>query len=207
MFIFSSCPQLSVRHLFFPLILSFLRSFLPRPVLNARERSILSLKLSLSQGSSFRFPQRLLQKPKLAGQREREERRGRRRRRRRRTTTTFVAVEIIIASESFEDIALRRHTGSEDGAVGHGQACTTSTAATACVVSRTPSTGAYLSCFVSHPFLALALLILISTFMSFEKRCLMINSYLEKNNLRLHFAFLVCFLCLSLNLLCGFFHF
>jgi hypothetical protein len=115
-----------------------------------------------------------------------------------------VAVEIIIASESFEDIALRRHTGSEDGAVGHGQACTTSTAATACVVSRTPSTGAYLSCFVPHPFLALALLILISTFLSFEKRCLMINSYLEKNNLRLHFALLVCFLCLSLYLFCGF---
>jgi hypothetical protein len=118
-----------------------------------------------------------------------------------------VAVEIIIASESFEDIALRRHTGSEDGAVGHGQACTTSTAAAACVVSRTPSTGAYLSCFVSHPFLALALLILISTFLSFEKRCLMINSYLEKNNLRLHFAFLVCFFCLSLYLFCGYFYF
>jgi len=105
-----------------------------------------------------------------------------------------VAVEIIIASESFEDIALRRHTGSEDGAVGHGQACTTSTAATACVVSRTPSTGAYLSCFVPHPFLALALLILISTFLSFEKRCLMINSYLEKNQLAVALRFVGLFL-------------
>ncbi len=105
-----------------------------------------------------------------------------------------MAVEIIIASESFEDIALRRHTGSEDGAVGHGQACTTSTAATACVVSRTPSTGADLSCFVSHPFLALALLILISTFLSFEKRCLMINSYLEKNQLAVALRFVGLFL-------------
>lgn len=105
-----------------------------------------------------------------------------------------MAVEIIIASESFEDIALRRHTGSEDGAVGHGQACTTSTAATACVVSRTPSAGAYLSCFVPHPFLALALLILISTFLSFEKRCLMINSYLEKNQLAVALRFVGLFL-------------
>lgn len=103
-------------------------------------------------------------------------------------------MEIIIASESFEDIALRRHTGSEDGAVGHGQACTTSTAATACVVSRTPSAGAYLSCFVPHPFLALALLILISTFLSFEKRCLMINSYLEKNQLAVALRFVGLFL-------------
>jgi hypothetical protein len=38
------------------------------------------------------------------------------------------------------------------------------------------------------------LLILISTFLSFEKRCLMINSYLEKNQLAVALRFVGLFL-------------